>query len=373
MIEGPADLGIKVYDTPKSNIKLGLDLQGGTRVILKPEKSVSDETFDLIISTINQRLNVFGLSDVIVRKASDLSGNKYVIVEVAGANEEDVAELIEKQGKFEARINNKTLVIAISQSGRTADIIKAVRLAKKQKALVLSITNGADSKLDKIDDITVYNLAGEEKALAATKTFVSQIILLAMLAIFFGQARRKLSSSRRVRIIREITRLPDKMNKILKQNVNIQILANKYYKLENLLILGKNYQYPLSLEAALKFKETTYIHAEGFAAGEFLHGPLAISDKKRPCLFFMPLGSGYEGMKELIKRVKILKRKLIALTSEGNRQLIKYADAAIYIPKTLNLFTPVLAITPIQLLAYYIAVLKGINPDRPRNLKKFVG
>ena len=111
LIEGPADLGIKVYDTPKSNIKLGLDLQGGTRVILKPEKSVSDEIFDLIISTINQRLNVFGLSDVIVRKASDLSGNKYVIVEVAGANEEDVAELIEKQGKFEARINNKTVFV----------------------------------------------------------------------------------------------------------------------------------------------------------------------------------------------------------------------------------------------------------------------
>ncbi len=296
---------------------------------------------------------------------------KYMLEKYSGIAGE--AELADEFIVRKACVNNKTLVIAISQSGRTADIIKAVRLAKKQKALILSITNGVNSRLDRIDNITDYNLAGKEKALAATKTFTSQIIVLALLTIYIGQITRRLSPVTRSRVIKEIIRLPEKIDKILKQNVSIQILANKFYKLENLLILGKNYQYPLALEAALKLKEATYLHAEGFAAGEFLHGPLAISDKKHPCLFLMPVDSSYREMKILIKKLKLLRKKTIALTTIGNRQLIRYTDAAIYIPKSLDLLTPVLSIIPIQLLAYHIAVLKGINPDKPRNLSKFVG
>lgn len=270
-------------------------------------------------------------------------------------------------------IDNKTLIITISQSGRTADIIKAVRLAKKEKAQILSLTNYPGSPLDKMDDLTVYNQAGEEKAMAATKTFTSQIILLALLVLYLGKTMHTITSINRKKIIREIIKLPENIEKILKQNLQFQIIANKYYKLENLLVLGKNYHYPLSLEAALKFKETTYMHVEGFSAGEFLHGPLAIADKSRPCLLFVPVDNSYKAMKLLVRKIDKLKIKQIIVTTQGNRQLSKLADSIIYIPKTINLLIPVLSIIPIQLLVYHIAALKGINPDKPRNLKKFVG
>ncbi|MEA1981800.1 MAG: SIS domain-containing protein [candidate division Zixibacteria bacterium] len=295
---------------------------------------------------------------------------KYMLEEYAGLASE--VEFADEFISRKIKLDNKTLVIVISQSGATKDDIKAVKKAKKQKALVISITNKVNSKLDNIDDITIYNLAGEEKALAATKTFTSQIVLMAFLTIYIGQSLRKISPVTRGRLIREITRLPDKINKILKQNINFQIIANKYYKLNNLLILGKNYQYPIAMEAALKFKETTYIHAEGFAAGEFAHGPLAISGRKHLCMVFAPIDSNYKETKQLIKKLKSLKIKIIALTNQGNRQLIRYTDRAIYVPKTLNLFTPIISIVPIQLLVYHVAVLKGINPDKSRNLKKFV-
>jgi len=245
-------------------------------------------------------------------------------------------------------------------------------LVKKQKSFVLSLTNVPDSKLDWLDSFTLYNQAGEEKALAATKTYTSQILLLVLITLYLGKLQRKITPILRIKIINEIIRLRKKINQILKQNVNLQIVANRYYKLDDLLILGKNYQYASALEAGLKLKETTYMHAESFALGEFLHGPVAISDKKHPCLVFAPTGRNYKEAKEMIKKLKKLKKKVIVITTQGNRQLIKIADKVIYVPKTLNLFNPILSIIPIQILAYHIAVLKGINPDKPRNLNKYV-
>lgn len=295
---------------------------------------------------------------------------KYMLSEYLGLEAE-----IEFADEFIARnvrTDAKTLVIAISQSGKTGDVIKAVRLVKKQKSFVISLTNVLNSKLDWLDNFTLYGHAGEEKALAATKTYTSQIILLALITLFLGKQQRKINPTAQVKIINEILRLPQKISQITKQNVNLQIIANKYFKLDELLVLGKHYMYPTALEAGLKLKETTYMHSEGFALGEFRHGPLAISDRKHPCLIFALQDSNYKEAKELALQIKKKKSKVITVTNVGNRQFIKSADTVIYVPKTLGLFNPILAITPIQILAYHIAVLKGINPDKPRHLNKFV-
>lgn len=281
------------------------------------------------------------------------------------------AELADEFNSRQIVINNKTLVIALSQSGATGETVKAVLLAKKNKAMVIGITNQAQSQLDRISDVVIYNQAGAEQAVAATKTFTSQLILLVLLALKIGRAK-KMKPAINKRISNELKRLPQKIEKILRQNINIQILANKYYKVDNLLILGKKYQFPLASEAALKFKEATYLHAEGFATGEFRHGPIAMLDKAMPCLALAPVDSQYKVNKQMIKRLKAMKRKVIVVTTQGNRQLYRYADAAIYIPKTLEMLMPILTIVPLQLLAYHMAVLKGINPDKPRNLTKFI-
>lgn len=294
----------------------------------------------------------------------------YLLEELTGIASK--AELADEFNSRQVVVDNKILVIALSQSGATGETLKAVRLAKKYKAMVVSVTNQAQSKIDRIDDATIYNQAGTEQAVAATKTFTSQLILLILLALKIGRAR-KIKPVINKRIGNELKRLPLKIEKILRQNINIQILANKYYKVNNLLILGQKYQYPLALEAALKFKEATYLHAEGFAAAEFRHGPIAILDKKTPCLVLAPVDSQYKENKQMIKRIKAMKRKVIAVTTQGNRQLYRYADSAIYIPKTLELLMPILTIIPLQLLAYQIAVLKGINPDKPRYLAKYIG
>jgi len=268
-------------------------------------------------------------------------------------------------------VDNKTLVIAISQSGETTDTVDAAKLAKKQGGLLLALVNKPDSRLARLSDITLPLMAGEEKAVTATKTFIAQLALLSILAVYLGRAHGLKRAAAR-RLVKDIERLPEKVEKILRLNINIQILANKYYKMGHLFALGRKYQYPVALEAALKFKEATYTHAEGLAAGEVKHGPLAAFDKNSPVLFFAPMDSGYQANKQLIKELKQLNKKLIIVTTQGNRQLLAYAQAAIYIPKTHELLSPLLSIIPVQLLAYHIAVLKGINPDKPRNLTKYV-
>ena len=324
----------------------------------------------------------FGIDDGKMKKINRIvflaCGSSYhasLIGRYALAQYAEIESEVEFADEFvsrKAKVDSKTLIIAVSQSGETGDVNKAVKMAKKQKATIISMTNGIDSTLDKQSNYTIFNQAGKELALAATKTFTSQLLLMTLFAIFLGQQFQKTKQKEVVRIVNEIIKLPKKIDLVLKQNINLQIIANKYYKLDNILVLGKYYQYPLALEAALKLKETSYMHGEGFAAGEFSHGPLAICDKNRPCLFFVPQGNDYDEMKALIKRVKDLKRKAICVTNVGNRQLIKSADTVVFVPKTLDLFFPLLAVVSIQILAYHITLLKGINPDKPRFLSKFV-
>lgn len=333
----------------------------------KPKNRTKLEAFDKNIKKLKKIEKVF----IIGCGTSYHAGlfGQAMIEEIAGLPVTVVlAPEMKEKKKF---LDRKTLVVALSQSGETKDVLGAVKLIKRTGCLILSLTNNPKSKLAKLSEIHLPLFAGEEKAVAATKTFTAQIAVLAILSVYLGRAHGLKRASAK-RIIRELFHLPDKLSKILGLSLNIQILANKYYKSNDLFILGRRFLYPIAREAALKFKETSYTHAEGLAAGELEHGPLAAIDLSTPVLFFAPLNSTYAEDKPLIKKLHALKKKVIAITTQGNRQLTAHTRAAIHIPKTLEALEPLLAIIPLQLLAFHFAVLKGVNPDKPRHLTKFV-
>ncbi len=262
-------------------------------------------------------------------------------------------------------------LIAISQSGETADTLNAVKKAKKEKILTLGIVNVIGSSIAREVDAGIYNHVGPETAVASTKASTSQVLLQIMLAIYLGRMRG-LSKPQAEKILKEIEALPDLVEKILKNAPTIKKLARKYAKYKNLFFLGRKYNAAAALEGALKLKECSYIHAEGTNSAELKHGPLSLIDKNFPTLVIAPVDSMYEKSKSSIEEIKARGGLVIALTTEGNRELEKMADDVIYIPKTLEMLTPILAFIPMQLLAYYIAVERGNDVDKPRNLAKSV-
>ena len=297
-----------------------------------------------------------------------LAGN-YLFEELAGLNCE--VELADEFKSRKAVVEKDTAIIALSQSGETADTIKAVHLAKEQGAYIISITNEADSTLERMADVVICTKAGKELAVAATKTFTSQLVILVLIAVFIGRFN-KISLAVGKNIIKEIKQLPKKMKKVLQLDNNIKLIADKYKEAENFIVLGEKYNYPIALEGALKLKETAYLHAEGLATEEFEHGPIAIIDKDFLSVFIAPTDSVFEKNTRVMQKVKRAGSKVIVLTTEGNRKLDSLADNIIYIPSALDVLTPVLSVIPLQLLAYHLAVLKGLKADKPRNIAKVV-
>ena len=235
----------------------------------------------------------------------------------------------------------------------------------------MGIVNAVGSSLARETEAGVYNHAGPEFAVASTKAFTSQLTALALLTLFFGR-QRDMSLIMGQRIAKEISRLPELISQILNQNSLIEKLAKKYKGFNNFLYIGRKYNYSVALEGALKLKEISYIHAEGYAGGELKHGTLALIDENFPTLAIVPSDSVYEKMVSNIEEIKARKGKVIALATEGNEEIKKLADDVIYIPKTLEMLTPILSVIPLQLFAYYVAVLLGKDPDYPRNLAKAV-
>lgn len=293
----------------------------------------------------------------------------YMIEELVGLDCE--AELADEFKNRKAVIKKNTAIIVLSQSGETADTIEAVRQAKIKNAFIISITNNVESVLAQMSDVTVSSEAGEELAVAATKTFISQLVILAMLTIFVGRYG-KMSLAASKNIIKEIGQLPKKVEKILQSSEDIKTIAEEYQRIKELVILGEKYNYPIALEGALKLKETAYIHAEGMTTGEFEHGPMAMLEKDFPSVFIAPTDSVFERNARVMRRVKKAGGKVVAITTEGNKRLDNLADNIIYIPKTLDVLTPALSVIPLQLLAYYLAVSKGINISKPKNIVKVV-
>jgi glutamine---fructose-6-phosphate transaminase (isomerizing) len=263
------------------------------------------------------------------------------------------------------------VVIVISQSGETADTLAAMREAKQRGALVLGIGNVVGSSIARESEAGVYIHAGPEIGVASTKAFTSQLTVLALLTLLLAR-RRGMSSEEGRRVVRELLTLPEKVRSILESTAELEAIAAQYKASRNFLYLGRGYNFPVALEGALKLKEISYIHAEGYPAAEMKHGPIALIDENMPVVFIAPSDGTYEKILSTVQEVKARRGKVIAIVNEPEEQIRALADHLIVVPRTMDLLTPILTIIPLQLLSYYFAILRGCNVDQPRNLAKSV-
>ena len=294
---------------------------------------------------------------------------EYMLEEHAGIPVE-----VELGSEFRYRkpvINERTAVLVISQSGETADTLEAVREGKRRGALTLGIVNTVGSTIARETQAGVYNHAGPEIGVASTKAFVSQLTALALLTVFLGR-KRGMSAAEGRDITNELKNLPEKIQRVLDSKESIEKLAKKYAKNRDFLYIGRKYNYPVAFEGALKLKEISYVHAEGCGAGEMKHGPIAMIDENFPTMAMVPSDSVYDKMLSNVQQIKARKGPVIAVATEGDTEIVTLADDVMYVPKTLEMLSPILNVIPLQLFAYYFAKKRGLNVDRPRNLAKSV-
>jgi len=294
---------------------------------------------------------------------------KYILEEYA-----EIPTEIDIASEFNYRkpiLDKNVAVIFISQSGETADTLIALREVKKRGNLTLGITNVVGSSLARGTDAGIYIRSGPEIAVASTKAFLGQLAALIMLTLYFGK-QKGMPLSIRKEIIFELSKIPDLAKEVLKLAPYIKNIAEKYKNFKNFLFIGRKYSFPIALEGALKLKEISYLHAEGMAGGELKHGPLALIDENFPTIAICPLDSVYDKMVSNIKEIKARGGKVLAIATQGDEEIKKMVDDVIYIPKTLEILTPLLSIIPLHLFAYYMAVLLGYDVDKPRNLAKSV-
>lgn len=263
-------------------------------------------------------------------------------------------------------------VILISQSGETADTLEALREAKKKGALTLGIVNVVGSTIARESDSGIYNHAGPEIGVASTKAFISQLGALLLMALHFSKVRDASSDAYVGKILRELKHLPSKIGKILKKDEEIRLLAKKYLKYKNFLYLGRKYNFPVAMEGALKLKEISYRHAEGYAAGEMKHGPIALIDDNFPVVALATKDLVYDKILSNIEELKARNGKVIAVATEGDEKIGRTADDVVFVPHTMEILSPFLSVIPLQLFAYHTADLLGLDVDKPRNLAKSV-
>ena len=294
---------------------------------------------------------------------------KYMLEEYAG-----IITTVEYASEFRYRkpiLDDTTAVLAISQSGETADTLAAIKEAKGKNILTLGIVNAVGSSIARETDAGIYNHIGPEIAVASTKAFTSQLIILTLLTVLLGR-QREMSFVMGERIIKELELLPNKVKEILKKSDEIKKIAKKYYQYSNFAFLGRKYNYPTAIEGALKLKEISYIHAEGFPSGEMKHGSIALIDKNFPSMFLIPADSVYEKNISNAQEIKTRAGKIIVIATKGDKNIKSLADDIFYIPKTLEMLTPILTNLPLQLFAYHMAKLNKRDIDKPRNLAKSV-
>jgi glucosamine--fructose-6-phosphate aminotransferase (isomerizing) len=319
--------------------------------------------------------------------AAELRGINRVVITACGTSWhagligeyliEELARLpVEVEYASEFRYRNPvlppgTVVVAISQSGETADTLAAMREAKRKGARVLGVCNVVGSTIARESDGGVYIHAGPEIGVASTKAFTSQVAALTLFTLYLGRLG-ELSPEVGAELTRELSLVPEKIERILRSSAAIQKIARAYAHHNNFLYLGRGFNFPVALEGALKLKEISYIHAEGYPAAEMKHGPIALIDDNMPVVFICTQDSAYEKMLSNMEEVRARRGKIIAIASEGDTHVPTKADHVIYIPKMIGPLTPLLSVIPLQLLAYYIAVERGCDVDQPRNLAKSV-
>lgn len=269
-------------------------------------------------------------------------------------------------------IHEDDIVLAISQSGETADTLAAIELAKSKGATIIGICNVVGSSIARITHGGSYTHAGPEIGVASTKAFTAQVTVLTLMALMIGQKKGTISGSNFYRLLNELDAIPDKVEKVLKTEAHVKYIADIYKNASNALYLGRGFCFPVALEGALKLKEISYIHAEGYPAAEMKHGPIALIDEEMPVFVIATKGASYEKVVSNIQEVKARKGKIIAIVTEGDTVVKGLADHVIEIPETSDCLVPILASIPLQLISYHIAVMRGCNVDQPRNLAKSV-
>ncbi len=346
---------------------------------------------DCLTNCMRGRVNVdtdnVVLSAVIDYKKQLLNAKRFVIVACgtswhAGLIGKQIIESlcripVEVEYASEFRYRNPVItpddvVIALSQSGETADTLAAIRLAKENGAFIYGICNAIGSSIPRATDTGSYIHVGPEIGVASTKAFTGQVTVLSMLALALAKERGTISREDYLHVVKELHAIPDKMTEVLKLNNRIADLSRTFTYARNFLYLGRGYSYPIALEGALKLKEISYIHAEGYPAAEMKHGPIALIDSDMPVVVIATHNAMYEKVLSNIQEVKARKGKLIAIVSEGDETISRIADEVLEVPDTIECLEPLLTIIPLQLLAYHIAVCKGKDVDQPRNLAKSV-
>jgi len=342
---------------------------------------------DSMRGRVNVEHNNIALSGFIDNKERFLNANRIIITAcgtswhaglIAMYALEEFAQIpveVEYSSEFRYRkpvIHKDDVVIAISQSGETADTLAAIQLAKEHGAFIFSICNVVGASIPRLSDSGCYTHVGPEIGVASTKAFTAQVTALTMLALCIGKAKGTLTDERYLAITHELSLIPAKIEKILKQDKQIADFAKTFTYAQNFIYLGRGYNYPVALEGALKLKEISYIHAEGYPAAEMKHGPIALISQEMPVVVIAPHCGTYEKVVSNIQEVRARKGRVVSIVTEGDILVSNMSDYTIIVPKTEECLTPLLTVIPLQLLAYHIAVVKGCDVDQPRNLAKSV-
>ena len=379
----PSNPAIKKIELDISQLEKG----NYPHFMLKEIFEQPESLFNCIRGRINADNNHIALSAVIDHKEKLLAARRFIIVACgtswhAGLIGKQLIESfcripveVEYASEFRYRnpvIDEKDVIIAISQSGETADTLAAVELAKTRGAFIYGICNAVGSSIPRATDTGSYTHVGPEIGVASTKAFTGQVTVLALLALTLSKEKKIIENSIFLETIKELYNIPEKMKEILEQNEKIAALSQIFTYAHNFIYLGRGYNFPVALEGALKLKEISYIHAEGYPAAEMKHGPIALIDNEMPVVVIATNNSLYDKVLSNIQEIKARKGKIIALVTKGDKIISQIADFYIELPATLENLDPLITAIPLQLLAYHIAVCKGMDVDQPRNLAKSV-
>ena len=328
------------------------------------------------ISGINNNLKQFLSADRIIIAACGTSWHAGLVGEYLFEELTRIPVEVEYASEFRYRnpvINASDIVIAISQSGETADTLAALKLAKERGAFIYGICNVVGSSIARLTDSGTYTHAGPEIGVASTKAFTTQLTVLTLLALHLGHKKGTIDHDTYRRLCKELAHIPDVVAKTLEMNKDkVLEIAREYKDVSNCIYLGRGYNFPVALEGALKLKEISYIHAEGYPAAEMKHGPIALIDENMPVVFLAPSKGHYEKVVSNAQEIKARKGKIIAVVTEHDCQMSSLADHVLEIPEVDEIFSPILSVIPLQLLSYHIATMRGCNVDQPRNLAKSV-
>ena len=376
------------HDITKVALNLAQIEKGGFPHFMLKEIYEQPDCFrDCVRGRINVEANNVVLSAVIDYKEKLVNARRFVIIACgtswhAGLIGKQLIEnycripvVVEYASEFRYSnpvIDEHDVVIAISQSGETADTLAAIEMARERGAFVYGICNAIGASIPRATHTGSYIHVGPEIGVASTKAFTGQVTVLTMLALALGKEKGTISEEKYIKLVKELTTIPEKMLEVLKQGDKVKEISKIFTYAHNFLYLGRGYNYPVALEGALKLKEISYIHAEGYPAAEMKHGPIALIDEEMPVVVSATNNDLYEKVLSNIQEIKARHARVIAIISQGDETVKKMADEFIELPQTLKCFEPLLATIPLQLLAYYIAVCKGKDVDQPRNLAKSV-